>query len=474
MREVVQNAFDAPGASRIDISLEKTGRETVIGIEDDGDGFANPALAYTVFLSGKHDDPTKRGRKGRGLKEAIAACIQAKIEVIGKTLTFESKGRSRTRRTAKNVRTRGTRIELRVRHWKADDVAKTIQSIQRFEPPGGVEVTLNGHRIEPHEQVETVPARLQTIVIEDEVERKRTRDTEVLLLVPRPGETPYIHEMGIPVCPVDTPYHLDIQQRIPLPDHRTTVPQSWLRKLRVQVLNHMAERMGRTDLQQDWVTSVLSHASEPVQEHYTNKVFGDRDRLAIRTTADRDANVIAEEDLGLNVIDTRHLPKSVRDILRSNVPSTRKLVSDAKERDFQIPTVYEPLTETEDEQAVCRLAAWFAREVTGRTVKSVIDWEVAILGRQVLACWSPGLNAIVFSRKKCGKRFFADPLQPVVLAVIIHEVAHIVDGHYGHRPRFFSAMEDVAGKVAHLMVTRGDEVRRVLDRPSDAPLRAWG
>jgi hypothetical protein len=63
VREVVQNAFDAEQATRIDLCIEHDGSEAIVVIEDDGGGFRDPAQAYTVFLSDKADDPTKRGRR---------------------------------------------------------------------------------------------------------------------------------------------------------------------------------------------------------------------------------------------------------------------------------------------------------------------------------------------------------------------------------------------------------------------------
>jgi signal transduction histidine kinase len=63
VREVVQNAFDAEEATRIELQIEHDGSEAIVVIEDNGIGFSDSAHAYTVFLSGKADDPNKRGRR---------------------------------------------------------------------------------------------------------------------------------------------------------------------------------------------------------------------------------------------------------------------------------------------------------------------------------------------------------------------------------------------------------------------------
>jgi hypothetical protein len=79
-------------------------------VEDDSErGFGDERLVYTVFLSDKQDDPTRRGRMGRGLKELIAAMDAAVVETVGTTIEFDAQGR----RSRPNERKRGTRIELR-------------------------------------------------------------------------------------------------------------------------------------------------------------------------------------------------------------------------------------------------------------------------------------------------------------------------------------------------------------------------
>ncbi len=141
VRELVQNAFDA-ARSAVSIEIARDKREVSIVVEDDGDGFVNPALAYTVFMSDKADDATRRGRKGRGLKEAIAAASEARVECINKTVLFEKSGRSRRRIEQRNQRERGTRVELSSTRWNAVDVAGTLAALRTFEPPSGVRVTV--------------------------------------------------------------------------------------------------------------------------------------------------------------------------------------------------------------------------------------------------------------------------------------------------------------------------------------------
>ncbi|MCZ7685238.1 MAG: hypothetical protein M5U28_43280 [Sandaracinaceae bacterium] len=103
--EALQNAFDER-AARVSVSLSMD----EIVVEDDADlGIVDERLVYTIFLSDKPDDPTRRGRMGRGLKELIAGMDSAIVETVGTTVEFGETGR----RSRANDRARGTRLTLR-------------------------------------------------------------------------------------------------------------------------------------------------------------------------------------------------------------------------------------------------------------------------------------------------------------------------------------------------------------------------
>lgn len=464
VRELVQNAFDANNATQIDVMIAKDNRHATVVVQDNGDGFVDSSLVYTVFLSGKSDDPTKRGRKGRGLKEAIAAASESAVSTVGRTIIFSRDGKNRIRNQHSNSRKSGSSVELVIHRWTRDDVAEIVHMLGTFEPPPGVVFTVNGRKIDHHTVKHEVPARLQTTTIDDGVEVRCTRNTVVRLLEPRLGEEPSIMEMGIPICPVDMPWHLDVGQRVPLPDHRTTVPLAYARKLKLQVLDEIADKLGPSELKSEWVTEVLADTSAETKIHYTQTVYGKN--VAIRTPGDQESNIIAEEDLHLRVIDTGHLPTSVREVLRQSVPSTKTAVRLASGQDTTVmsepgastETQRERVEPTDGEAAVCRLSAWAASKILGRRVDSWVEREVKVFGNRALACWTG--SAIIWSRNYSGK-FYDNPLAPVVLGVLIHEIAHGLSHEHGHGPEFTRALEKAAGKMAELMMVHGDEARVV-------------
>src|SRR4249920_2562242 len=86
--EAVQNALDA-GAANVSVDLEP-GRAVV---EDDAArGISDPRLVYTLFLTDKAGDPTRRGRMGRGLKELVASGDRAIVESAGSRVAFDDQG----------------------------------------------------------------------------------------------------------------------------------------------------------------------------------------------------------------------------------------------------------------------------------------------------------------------------------------------------------------------------------------------
>src|SRR5438552_10995581 len=82
LREALQNAFDQRAAH---VSVQLTDRGATV--EDDAPaGLRRDEYAFTVFLGQKDTPPTWRGRKGRGLKELIAAADTAEVETVGRTI----------------------------------------------------------------------------------------------------------------------------------------------------------------------------------------------------------------------------------------------------------------------------------------------------------------------------------------------------------------------------------------------------
>ena len=102
--ELVQNAWDTEGSTRVDVVIEKLpGRPAVhlVVRDNDPNGFADLAHAYTLFAeSAKKNNPEQRGRFNLGEKLVLALCRHATIRSTTGTVMFHEDGtltRSRER-----------------------------------------------------------------------------------------------------------------------------------------------------------------------------------------------------------------------------------------------------------------------------------------------------------------------------------------------------------------------------------------
>lgn len=92
MLELIQNAWDAPGATQVEVTLKPAARGRALLIVEDNspNGFSDLAHAYTLFKeSAKKADPTKRGRFDVGEKLVLAICDCARICTTRGTLMFD-------------------------------------------------------------------------------------------------------------------------------------------------------------------------------------------------------------------------------------------------------------------------------------------------------------------------------------------------------------------------------------------------
>src|SRR6266850_1251428 len=145
LRELIQNVLDE-AASKCAVTVEyKAGRGVYVSVEDDvPGGIRDERLIFTIWMSDKQDQPTKRGRMGRGMKELISVSDWTLIRTVGKAaVEFKSEPGgdwSRSHR-AGLPRESGTLVEAEVRAWKAKDCAEIIAYVKRIRPPQGIELT---------------------------------------------------------------------------------------------------------------------------------------------------------------------------------------------------------------------------------------------------------------------------------------------------------------------------------------------
>ncbi|ATB40912.1 hypothetical protein CYFUS_006374 [Cystobacter fuscus] len=433
VREALQNAFDQR-ASRVKVRLE----EDEVRIEDDAPtGLARDEFAFTVFLGEKDTPPTWRGRKGRGLKEMIAASDRAEVETVGRTLVFDNTGRH----VKPNTREVGTCLRL-FRRTSASEREAAVQLLRLTIPPPGVELVIDGRTVRPprvKDSLEDCP--LETVELHRGVERYVERPTRVDLYHPRPGETPHLFELGLPVEPHHLPWHVDVQQRIPLAAERDAARDAYKRTLAAILLESLAPELSRQELSGAWVTEVLAHFTlgPEALEAYVAKVLPARAVLSVGPRMDDRAR-----QLGAKVVDLRGMPLPAVEQLETLVESAEAYVErmEGPPRDVRV----DPGARAERFVGLVRC---LSRELTGREAGvEFFERKVRDPSAQVDAEYDRERHLLRVNMR--GQVRLDEPLEPRTLGIILHELAH--DQGDEHDFAFIERLEGFAGKALRCLV----------------------
>ena len=406
--EAVQNAFDQ-SVSSVAVQLDGDG----ICIEDDAaEGFTDPKLAYTVFLTDKGQSAVMRGRHGRGLKELISAMESAVIDTVGFEMRFGSDGRG----VRPSKRRRGTRIALRRRSTELE-IEQAAETLGRLIPPKGVTVTINGAKVaRPRRFAVLSGCLLETVLAAEGVERVVQRETTVTLLKPRtPNDAPHIFEMGLPVQPMPTPWHVDVAQRIPLDDRRDRITDRYRMQILALLFESLVpETLNPEHLKEDWVNEAVARCrlSEKALAAYTKRAFPQRTVLPGRSSA----NERARQE-GANILDVTALSTGQMRALQRVMETSEQFVERRKQHKEKVRAA-EPY-----EQRTVAFLATLAKRLLGKRVKIELV-RTAVNAEGII-------ESATFDRKRMrmtinveGKMDLRRPLSPETLGIFFHELAH--------------------------------------------------
>jgi len=253
--ELIQNALDEPGVTTVDVTVthEARGLHRVCVQDDARDGYSDIRHAWTLYApSKKKSDPTKRGRFNSGCKSVLALAKSARVVSTAAAVEFDPE---RGRRTLRRRTERGTVFD----GWfsmSIEEADEAVAEARKMLPPPGVELTIDGVRVYEAVPDHVLEAQLPTIISDAEgVLRSTRRVTAIHVHKPDAGDVPKLFEMGIPVVELDDgfPFHVDVQQRVPLNQDRDNVTPAYLRKLRVAVLNAVHAELDAEQASTPWV-----------------------------------------------------------------------------------------------------------------------------------------------------------------------------------------------------------------------------
>jgi len=428
--ELCQNAWDAPGVTRVEIRLDPVeGRPLVrVRVEDDSPtGFSDLAHSFTLFAESiKKSDPTLRGRFNLGEKLVLSLCDEAAIASTTGTVTFGPEGRRvhpRRRRAA------GTEFSATVRMTRAE-LEEAIAAVRSFIPPEGILTAVNGIALAPRPALRTFEHVLATEVADEEGTLRRVRrKARVALLRPLPGMPGRIYEMGIPLVETGDAFDVDVGQKVPLSMERDSVTPAYLRDVRVGVMNHAADLLDGETAAAPWVSDALNDA-EAAPEAVRGVIaarYGDK--AVIADPSDPEANHRAVS-LGYVVVHGGAFNRAQWENVRASgalrpagqvTPTPRPFSADGPPAEHVPPT------------PEMRAFAAFCKALGRR----LLDREVSVsFLRRFNAAAAYGNGHLSFNVGRLGKAWFAGPLQARQLDLVLHEFGH--ETSRNHLDRAFS------------------------------------
>jgi len=496
VKELVQNALDSVGdAGQIDLTIRPMGPRTVsVRCTDDGPGATDLSQLNIVFVTGKKDGVTQRGRMGRGFKELLSIATGATVRSRDQELLFtlDEDGTRRVVHRRGLDWHHGFEAAMQVEHDEAEtDLATYFQS---FLVPSGVTLTTNGVPVPPRPVHRVVTARLTTERFAKGRWEKPALATRVHLVAVGENETPLIYEMGIPVCEAEWSerYHCDVQQRCPMNPNRDAVMSGYPARLHRSCLAALLPEMTTERALAHWVGEAAQDASDDVQKAVVAKAFGDNVVRAVPATGRFDHNADAEE-LGSTVVHSAHMPGGFRKLLLQQVPTAAVVAKQEMKRQAEAATEAgfsradvaaldlsaPPENGPEAAQAIARLgretvlarmdfARWFAEAVVAcrHGYPREVPIQAAYL-KDNAATWS--LDGIL-TLSLAYEEFWQGLFDRANYELLLHELAHHEAFHHGRG--FPKEVEAYAGAAAQVMLARAGEASRLfpwlLAGPCDA------
>jgi hypothetical protein len=325
------------------------------------------------------------------------------------------------------------------------------RAVQMFLPPSGIKLFVNTIEVRYREPLRTVEATLQTEFENAEGQwRKTRRKTTIEIHHPKAGEKPMIYEMGLPVVELDggDKYHYNVLQRVPLNADRDNVSPAFLRDVRAEVMNVVANLLTKEEAAESWTRDATE--SDRIDESAFNEVIKKRfgDKVVSYSPGDPEANANAAAR-GYTVLAGGSMSKKEWDRARSfqSVPSSAS----------QFPT-RRPEFSADGEDATVSMEDWtpgmhavveFAEDLGRELVGGIVVRIVRDRHNQFTGWY--GSKTLTMNLQRLGHRFFdsfPDNMENVV-DFIIHELGHeYAPNHLSEE--YFRALTDLGARCTML------------------------
>ena len=433
VNELVQNAWDQD-VHEVRLELDKmsnTRNRIRLAIEDDDPiGFINLAHSFTLFAkSHKLGNAEKRGRFNLGEKLVIAYAIASggsvKIESTKGGFHFDKDGRTSIRKK----RTSGSRVEVifKATQTQYDEL---VSHIGTLIPPQDhtefieIEQSIKTTLTKPTLIKSVTGVNLPTMLANEEGVLRRTRRNTTVDLYEVTDGTPYLYEMGIPVVPSETPYHIDVQQKIPLNMQRDNVTPAYFKAIATTVLNATADLLTVEQITQTWVKEAMEDKDVDAEsvEAVLDTKYGTK-RVVHDPNHPESSAVAAAK--GFTVMYGGNESRSTWENIRTHRPVTSAGIKfdTTNTVSFDPDGIDVSLPEDQWTDGMKSLA-----EFCQKTHREIFGAELSVQffndRRGYAACY--GGNSLTFNYRRIGKKKCSDWKNDLeyFIDLIIHEFAH--------------------------------------------------
>ncbi len=463
--ELIQNALDEAGVTKIDVTLALVpGRPRAdLTVDDDSaEGFRDLTHAYTHFApSYKRDNPEQRGQFNLGEKMVLAVCESASISTTKGTVIFDpDEGRIEKPR---QKRDRGSVFQGRIKMTR-DEYPHVCDYLRSLILPKEVIVTFNGERLLPRKSLHKFEASLETLTADEQgVMRPRTRKTIVKVYEALPCEVPSLYEMGLPVVETADKWHVNIAQKVPLNRDRDNVKPGYLKTVRTLVLNEMHDRLTLEDANQVWVRQGSSDpaCSEEAIKKVLDLRFGEK-RAAYDPT-DPEANKTWVSKGGtivhgsmMNGQEWKKAKEAGAIVPSGHLCPTPKPYSDdpnAKEADIIPEDKW-----TDEMKNIAAYARFLATELMDVAIKVLM----VNTANNFRACY--GRRRLDLNLQHLGYRWFEQGVTEEVDELLIHEFGHQYSGDHLSE-EYHDALCRLGARIKRLALEKPEALREFM-KPS--------
>jgi len=419
LAELVSNALDTEAGTVTITFSQFSGRADITVEDDDPQGFANLADAYTLYApSTRAHDPKKRGRNGAGDKEVLALCEWAQVRSTTGAVEFNADG---SRVVTKDTRVAGSQFSANLK-MNQGEANEFIQLMHELLVPAGVAVWFNDEAIVSRQPLREFQATLGTVLRDAEGNISPTRrKTTIGLYEVAPGETAHIYELGLPVVEHDSRWHVNIEQKVPLGRDRNNVTPAYLKELREHVLNNSYDLLTEEDSKSRWVRDAYEGATDEAVAAVVKKTYGDK--VVMADPSDREA-VTRCQEAGYTVIPSRNpFPAGFGERLRAvGVQPAGQVMPTFV---VSSPDGKPPIPEEQWTDGMRRVVEYSRRlhmELFGMKLRVAI-FDIKHPDKRWLAKTN-GRGSLDFNIGLLGKSWFEKPDQAKVDTILVHEFAH--------------------------------------------------